>query len=148
VPVDVTLLLTESDHRLVSKAAKRGPAAAKKVMDAIAKRAAATAYAKNQRIAKEIEAAHACANYLLGVKVEGLVIGRGLDDDDDYSRLRGLCRWKTADGQGIDLKTLIITSLAGPCSDRLFFGAEAKLSRWRLSRRAKRRLEAGGRRGF
>jgi hypothetical protein len=69
------------------------------------------------------EAAHACANYLLGVKVEGLVIGRGLDDDD-YSRLRGLCRWETADGRGIDLKTLIITSLAGPCTDWHFFGAE------------------------
>jgi hypothetical protein len=35
-----------------------------------------------------------------------------------------MCRWETRDGEGIDLKTLIITSLAGPCSDRLFFGAE------------------------
>jgi hypothetical protein len=55
MPVDVTLLLTKADHKLVAKAAKRGPAAARKVMDAIAKRAAATAYAKNQKIANEIE---------------------------------------------------------------------------------------------
>jgi hypothetical protein len=55
MPIDVSRLLTKADHRLVAKAAKRGPVAAKKVMDAIAKRAAQTAFDRNEKIADELK---------------------------------------------------------------------------------------------
>lgn len=55
MPRDVVSYLTPSDHKLVSKAAKRGPAAMQKVIDAIARRSAKTAFQKNQRVATELK---------------------------------------------------------------------------------------------
>jgi hypothetical protein len=55
MPVDVTLLLTEADHQLIARARRRSKKAADEMIKRIADRAAKTAYAKNQKIAKEIE---------------------------------------------------------------------------------------------
>ena len=68
------------------------------------------------------EASHACANLALGVNVERVVIGRNLDGGGSM-QLRGLCVWRT-NGKNIPPETLIITLMAGPASDRFFFGVE------------------------
>jgi hypothetical protein len=52
-----------------------------------------------------------------------ILLGRGLRNES-LEQLDGLCFWRTDDGQGIDLETLVLTSLAGPAADQLFFGIE------------------------
>jgi hypothetical protein len=54
MPRDVLTYLTPADTRLVARAKKRGDAAANKVIQAIARRAAKTSFDKNQKIAQEM----------------------------------------------------------------------------------------------
>jgi hypothetical protein len=55
MPVDVTLLLTKADHKLIARAGRRSKKAADELIKRIADRAAKTAYAKNQKVARELE---------------------------------------------------------------------------------------------
>jgi hypothetical protein len=62
------------------------------------------------------EAAHALVNFVYDMQIELIAVGRGvLNDSLDLS---GGCFWRTRDGRDIPPQILLITSMAGPASDK------------------------------
>jgi hypothetical protein len=65
------------------------------------------------------EAAHAAVVFALNVRVKRMSVGFGRLDGS--ARQQGLVEW---DDKGIDLRTRILISFAGPAADLLFYGRE------------------------